>query len=326
MARPLRIQYPGAVYHVTNRGNERMPIFKNDVDRSQFLKILTQSISTYDIRMHSYVLMSNHYHLLAETPLGNLGEFMRHFNITYTSYFNRTHKRSGHLFQGRYKSFLVEKDAYLSAVSRYIHLNPVKIGGIRMQPPKEQLHYLWSYEWSSLPGYLSAKFSNDFMEYKFVLDEFGGDNEKGRLAYMKQLKADLLGGVPIKEKIVGQSLLGNDDFVSTIKNKYINSKTDRERPAVGVVHRYVATENILKVLSDFLGETIDKLLTKSGVNRQIAMDVLYRLGGLKNPEIGKMMGVDYSTVSQGRKRIQAKADKDKSLRAFIKSIEKRCQE
>jgi putative transposase len=98
MARPLRIQYPGALYHVTNRGNERKALFKDDVDREAFLKILSQSIATYSVALHSYVLMANHWHMLAQTSLGNLSEFMRHFNISYTSYFNRRHNRSGHLY------------------------------------------------------------------------------------------------------------------------------------------------------------------------------------------------------------------------------------
>ena len=127
MARALRVQYPGALYHITNRGNERKALFKDDVDRREFLKILSQSINTYGVTMHGFVLMKNHWHILAQTPLGNLGEFMRHFNITYTSHYNRRHKRVGQLYQGRYKSFLVELESYLSKVSRYIHLNPVKV-------------------------------------------------------------------------------------------------------------------------------------------------------------------------------------------------------
>ena len=125
MARPLRIQYPNAVYHVTSRGNERKDIFKDDRDREHFLEILFQSLHTYSVILYSYVLMNNHFHLLVETPLGNLGAFMRHFNITYTSYFNRRHRRTGHLYQGRYKSIIVDKDAYLSVLFRYIHLTQI---------------------------------------------------------------------------------------------------------------------------------------------------------------------------------------------------------
>ncbi len=142
MARPLRVQYPGAVYHVTCRGNERKEIFRDDKDRSIFIEILGRSTKTYNIRLYSYVLMKNHFHLLLETPLGNLGEFMRHFNITYTGYFNRRHKRSGHLYQGRYKSLVVDKNEYLSVLSRYIHLNPVRINSFMQKTDKEKIDYL----------------------------------------------------------------------------------------------------------------------------------------------------------------------------------------
>lgn len=164
MARPLRIQYPGAFYHITNRGNERKPIFKDDADRTQFLEILTQSLSNYQVILHSFVLMSNHYHFLLETPLGNLSEFMRYFNIRYTSHFNRRYNRVGHLFQGRYKSVLVDKNSYLSAVSKYIHLNPVKIRGLIRKPVVEQMEYLSRYAWSSLQGFVQSE-----KRYTFVL-------------------------------------------------------------------------------------------------------------------------------------------------------------
>ena len=128
MARALRVQYPNAVYHVTCWGNEQKPIFRDDGDRSIFLKNLVHSIDIYTVKVYSYVLMTNHFHFLLETPLGNLSEFMRHFNISYTGYFNQRHRRSGHLYQGRYKSILVDKEAYLSILSRYIYLNPIRVG------------------------------------------------------------------------------------------------------------------------------------------------------------------------------------------------------
>ena len=138
MARPLRIQYPDAVYHVTCRGNEKQNIYRDDADRSRFLQQLNQSVNIYTVKLHSYVLMTNHFHLLVETPLGNLSEFMRHFNIAYIGYFNRRHKRVGHLYQGRYKAILVDKDAYLSVLSQYIHLNPVRIKALEKTDPREK--------------------------------------------------------------------------------------------------------------------------------------------------------------------------------------------
>ena len=138
MSRPLRVEYPGAVYHITCRGNEKKAIFRDSLDRESFLEILIQSQKIYGVRLFAYVLMENHFHFLLETPLGNLGQFMRRFNITYTSYFNRAHKRVGHLYQGRYKSILVDGESYLSELSRYIHLNPVRIKGLKNKTPEER--------------------------------------------------------------------------------------------------------------------------------------------------------------------------------------------
>jgi len=126
LARPLRITYPGAFYHVTSRGNERKAVFKNKRDREKFLEYLESATLRYDARIHAYCLMDNHYHLLMETPSGNLSQIMRHINAAYTTYYNVKHDRAGHLFQGRYKAILVEIDAYAKELSRYIHLNPVR--------------------------------------------------------------------------------------------------------------------------------------------------------------------------------------------------------
>ena len=157
MARPLRIQYPGALCHVTCRGNEQKDIYQDDADRRRFLQLLSQSLPIYTVKLYSYILMANHFHLLLETLLVNLAEFMRHFNITYTSDYNRRHQRVGHLHQDRYQSLLVEKDSYLSVLSRYLHLNPVRIKTLERAPPKEKIRHLLQYPWSSLPGYLSQR-------------------------------------------------------------------------------------------------------------------------------------------------------------------------
>jgi len=321
MARPLRIEYPGALYHVTNRGNERKPIFKDDIDRQEFLEILARSLAVYSVKLYSFVLMSNHFHLLVETPLGNLSQFMRHLNISYTSAFNRRHHRTGHLYQGRYKSFLVEEDAYLSMVSRYIHLNPVKIGSNRSKPVAEQLDILWKYKWSSFPGFVALEKRWLLVDYSAVLEEFGGDTSSGRTKYKKQIAADLTEGLPVKERIVGQSLLGSNDFVQRIKNTYLDAASSRELPALAEVRKYLAQDVILESLRKVTGKTREDIVNRTGPLRQMAMDLLYRSGGMKNPEIGKLMGVDYSTVSQGRKRFREHLDKDKELQALYAKIE-----
>lgn len=320
MARSLRIQYPGAFYHVINRGNARQPIFRDDIDRKQFLKILSQSVEIYKTVIHGFVLMENHYHLLVETPLGNLAESMRYFTITYTSYFNRRHQRVGHLFQGRYKSVLIEQEKYLAAVSQYIHLNPVKTDKLSIKPAARQLEYLRGYSWSSLPGIFSAKARHDFVEYSLVLADYGGDNADGRQAYMSNLAEGLSQDSELQKKIIGQCLLGGDDFVSHIQQKYGVRRKNREIPAVRRITRHLAPDHIIATIARGVGCEPDELLKKRGRWRWLAMDLLYSYGGMNNREIGELMGVDYSTVSQGRKRLRQSLADDEQLKKMTERM------
>ena len=165
MARPLRIEYPGAFYHVTSRGNERKDIFKSNTDREMFLSYLASAQEKYEAVVHAYCLMSNHYHLMIETPQGNLSQIMKYINSSYTNFFNIKRKRTGHLLQGRYKAILVEADAYATELSRYIHLNPVRAGMVRS--PEE-------YRWSSY-SYYTERSSPSWLKTGFILGYFGTD-------------------------------------------------------------------------------------------------------------------------------------------------------
>ena len=325
MARPLRIQYPGAVYHITCRGNDRKDIFKDNIDRKKLLEILVHSLMVYKVKLFSYVLMDNHFHLLIETPLGNLSEFMRQFNITYTGYYNRRHKRIGHLYQGRYKSILVDKEAYLSVLSRYIHLNPVKVKGMLKLPIEERIKKLTRYPWSSLQGYLNGNRRLPFIDYGMVLSEYGGDTEMARKKYKNLLYAELSKDIDIKDKIIGQSLIGGSEFIEWVKEKFINKDISNEIPAVKEIHCYNSLEGIMVAIKEVTGKSPDDLKEDKGVYRQIAMDLLYRFGGLKGEEIGKIFGVGYTSVSQERRRLAKKMQKDRKLWELIIRIEGLCQ-
>ena len=322
MSRPLRIEYPGAVYHVTCRGNERKSIFRDDKDRNRFLEILQQSIKIYNITVYSYILMLNHFHILVKTPLGNLGQFMRHFNISYIIYFNRRHRRVGHLYQGRYKSMVIDTDEYLSMVSRYIHLNPVRVVDMKGKSPEEKIKYLRSYKWSSFPGYIKKKEMKSFVDYEPILIENGGLNTNGRREYQRVIYSNITNGIEIKDKIVEQSILGDESFVEWIKEKVIPKKPDRECPQLSKLQKYKAKETIINAVEKETGKNIELIIKERGTIRQIAMDLLYRLGGMKSMTIGEMFGVDYSTVSQGRKRLREKMLKDKTINKLIMSIER----
>ena len=208
MARPLRIEYGkrqkqlsffrnckckfifasflSAWYHFTSRGNERNPIFKGDLDRKEFLNILKDNLEKYMVRLHGDVLMENHFHLILHTPSGNLNRFAQRFNTSYTVYYNRRNKCYGHLYQGRYKAIFEENDSYLSALSRYIHLNPVRIKKIKKLPLSGQIECLRAYRWSSNLGYGLLRYRNDFMCYHGVL-EYIRKRLKGKLQEDKSL-------------------------------------------------------------------------------------------------------------------------------------------
>ena len=172
MARPLRIEYPGAVYHITGRGNERKAIFKDDHDRKAFLSTLQHANNRYNWTCHSYCLMNNHYHLLIETPDGNLSIGMRQLNGIYTQLYNKRHKRNGHLFQGRYKAILIQKDTHLLEVYRYIVLNPVRAGTVG-QPD--------AWKWSSYRATAGREQPHPCLTTAWILGQFSrkrGDAEK----------------------------------------------------------------------------------------------------------------------------------------------------
>ena len=321
MVRPLRIEYPDAVYHVTCRGNERKAIFKDDKDRRRFLDVLNQSIEIYNIEVFSYVLMKNHFHFLIKTPLGNLSMFMRHFNITYTSYFNRRHRRVGHLYQGRYKSMVIDSNEYLSVVSRYIHLNPVRIKEMRKKNVEEKFKYLNDYKWSSFPGFINRRKMETFVNYEPVLLDFGGVNAGGRKEYKKLIFSNMADGLEIKDKVIGQSILGGEEFIEWIKSNFFEKDRDRERPSLLRIQKYKAKETIIEAVEKEVGKNIDWIKKERGTLRQITMDLLYRLGGLKSRAIADIFGVDYSTVSIGRKRLREKLKKEKKTRNLMRDLE-----
>jgi len=322
MARQLRIQYDGAIYHITCRGNEQRDIFRDDDDRKEFLSTLERSLTIYSVKLYTYVLMRNHFHLLVETPLGNLAEFMRHFNISYTGYFNRRHRRVGHLYQGRYKSILVDKDAYLSVLSRYIHLNPVRVRALAKRPLEERRRHLSTYPWSSLPGYLDKKKCESFVDYSMILADFGGETEQARTEYRKRLHTDLSEGIDLSEGTVASGILGTEGFVTWVKETFLRGKAKREQPSAEVIHRIWSREAILKAVEKETGKDVETIKRDKSDLRRMTMELLYRHGRLKGPEIGAIFGIDYSSVSQERKRLGERIANDPQLDTLFSQLER----
>ena len=320
MSRALRIQYPGAVYHVTCRGNERRDIFRDDEDRKSFLEILAGSRTIYSVRLYAWVLMENHFHLLLETPLGNLNEFMRRFNITYTSFFNRRHQRVGHLYQGRYKSFLVEKENYLSVLSRYIHLNPARTDDMKSQPAKEKMKSLLDYRWSTLPGYVTGKNRWPGVNYELVLADYGGDHTAGRRAYRRGIWEDLTGEIDLKGNIVGGNILGGEGFIQWVKEKFVKNLPTRDYTGYRTLKRYKSREQVQDLLAVETGLEWEQINASKGDLRRLAMELLYQGGGLTGEEIGSLLGVGYSAVSQERKRLRLKMIGDTVLKSLFDRV------
>ena len=327
MARQLRIQYPGAFYHVTCRGNERQDIYRDKTDYETFLETLADSLAVHNVSLLAFVCMTNHFHLLLTTPEGNLSEFMRCFNISYTSAFNRRHNRSGHLYQGRYKSFLVDADNYLKKVSRYIHLNPVRIKRHAGKPVKDQIKILSEFKYSSFSGYVNMKNRVDFISYKKVLDGFSGDTTEGRRIYRqfvyKGLKEDPKSPL---EAGKGHGIVGSSGFTEYIRNKYLEKiplKSQREQPHLKAVSVKYAPEKLIAWFCETIKEDQSQICRRgrNSTDRAILMELLYRYCHIKQPEIGLLVGgIDYSAVSVARKRLRLKMEKDASLKRKFAGI------
>jgi putative transposase len=179
MARPLRLEFEEAIYHITARGNRRERIFAGDADRARFLEMVARSLPRFEVELHAYVLLPNHFHLLVRTRRANLSRWMHWVMVSYTIWFNRRHGKVGHLFQGRYKSLLVEGGNYLLGLSRYVHLNPVRGKVIGAGDPTERRARLRAYRWSSYRGYAGLSKQAEFVTEELVL---GSGRARGQSA------------------------------------------------------------------------------------------------------------------------------------------------
>jgi len=307
MARPLRINFPGAFYHVTSRGNEQKNIFKSKRDREKFFEYLDSATQRYDAVIHAFCLMDNHYHLLIETPSGNLPRIMRHINGAYTTYFNTKRARSGHLLQGRYKAILVEIDEYAKELSRYIHLNPVRAK--LSETPEE-------YDWSSYPFYIGVKKPPQWLYTDFILGYFGSKVSIAQRRYRDFVSAMIHRKYrnPLDE-VVGSTLLGSPGFITLIKDKFLSGKKpEKELPALKELAEKASMHDIFDEVESVLGK-------QPSLSRSVKMFLCQRYTGEKLKDIGTHFGIGESGVSQANRRMVGKISKDKKLKKKIAKIE-----
>jgi len=335
MSRPLRIQYPNAYYHVTCRGNEQREIFRDSEDQQVFLRLLVRSVDIFGVRLLAYALMPNHFHLLLCTPKGNLSEFMRHFNISYTGSFNRRHMRTGHLYQGRYQAFLIDADSYLLEVSRYIHLNPLRMKS--KEPSEKRWQEVLASDSTSLPGYLNRNNRKAFIHYTTILDYFKDDGGTSENLYRKFMAAGKENQIasPL-EKGKGTGILGNDDFIKEIKKLFGKERKDkrarREQPEFRELGKTMYPDDLIARYAKMVQKSREELTTKGkqSIERVILMELLYRLCNATQREIGEYLGnIDYSAVSQARRRLCEKMKKEPEWGNKFNQIQDRlikCQE
>lgn len=294
----------------------------DDKDRNKFFSLLNNSLETYQVVLYAYILMNNHFHLLIQTRKANCSEFMRHFNICYTSWFNWRHHRSGNLYQGRYKAFLVDADSYLLEVSRYLHLNSVRIRSMGSLDYREKWRYVRDYKWSSLPGYVHACHVIPNIDYDLLLSMVG-DRRAYRTFIIDGLKHKIAS--PFK-KVQSRIILGNDGFVKQVK-RYLKRGSVREQPSYReLVRNILEPELVLGILRRECGisEELLKERKSNGVIRGIVAELLYKYCEITQRQIGNILGgIDYGAVYLLRRRLRENMNKNESVIKKYKEIEAR---
>ena len=279
MARPLRIEFPGAIYHVTSRGNERKDIFRSDTDRNLFLTILARTIGRMQWHCHAYCLMGNHYHLVLETPQANLSRGMRQLNGCYTQSINRQRQRVGHLFQGRYKAILIERESYLLTVLRYVVLNPVRARMVARPQEWPWSNHAATGGWAPAPHWL---------ETDWVLSEFGKRRAAAQKRYRAFVDAALEARDSLWDQLRQQVILGSESYAEKMLGNVSNNGDLQEIP---LVQRQRPPQPLA-------------WYREQGMEEHRAMAEAHLNGGYRLREIAEVFGVHYSTVSRAVRRCE----------------------
>ncbi len=300
MSRALRIEFPGAVYHVTSRGIEGRGIVADDRDRGRWLAQVERVVRLRRWRVFAFALMGNHFHLFLQTPEPNLSVGMRDLNSSYASYFNTRHSRAGHLFQGRYRACLVEGEGYWLEVSRYVHLNPVR-AGLVAKPER------WT--WSSYPGYHRPTRRLAWVDYERVLKEFGGDTAAGRRRYREFIAGGL--GRPLDSPLATAAhglVLGSDQFVERIQALLDRRPADAELPVLTQLRPRPQLPAIVAAVAEHYGCDPSAWVAGSRCDhpaRCVAAYLARHLAGETNRRIAQALGYrNPSSVTVACRRIR----------------------
>jgi REP element-mobilizing transposase RayT len=317
MARPLRIEYPGAYYHIMNRGLSRREIFLEDKGRGQFLDLLSDISRLWKIEIYAYCLMDNHYHLLVQTPKGGLSRAMRHLDGIYTQRFNRSHHRDGPLFRGRYKAILIDAEEYFLSVVRYIHQNPVMAGVVSDMD---------RYRWSSHRGYLYKSERPRWLNTRSVLSRFGRLRE-----YREFMRSEMEKGVvDFYRGPYQRPILGDRGFVQWVRQRVgERARVEEEKPESRTVFG-LGIEQIARVTAKVYGKRLEELRRsrrgEENEARSMAMYLCRSLGGHKHSEIGRVLGLEKtSSVSSACLRMKARVGAERKIARRAQRIEAELQ-
>ncbi len=330
MARKLRIEYPGATYHVMNRGIDRRVLFRNERDYRRFETALGGLVELHQVLVHAYCLLPNHFHLLVETPRGNLSRFMQALQTRYGVYFNRKYGRSGHVFQGPYKAILVEDGEYVLKLSRYIHLNPVRTSAFKDCSLKDQIAALRRYRWSSYGDYIRPAKRRAWLSCARSEDNVASMFGTKRHGYRTYVEAGLRAeGDEMTEMLrEGLPAIGSDEYLERIHSMYQDlrgkGKRKQEDAADWKSSKVATPARILQAVLDGL-EIGKQDLTRrrgGGLYRAIAAILLQKYGGMTQREVADHLGVTTgAAISMQRKALTQRLTTDAELRRIMVRIE-----
>ena len=318
MSRPLRIEYPGAWYHVMNRGRRRENIFLSAGDYEMFIKLLQETSDNWNLKISAYCLMSNHYHLLVQTPDGNLSRSMRHINGVYTQRFNRRHKKDGQLFRGRYKAVLIDADSYLLEVLRYIHRNPIRAG------IAEKLN---DFAWSSHRGYISGAKKWEWLHKDFPLSMLSSSKNRRKSAYIDFVSLDEPKEIKRFYSLKNQpSVLGDKAFREWIKEKFSDLQLQEEIPESRMLAP--SPEKIIDIVCDHFRVNKEQLaISRRGTEnlpRDVAIYLVRHYSRDTLVGIGRYFAIsNYSTVSSAVERVKLRMKNERTLQKHLETLEKK---
>ena len=316
MGRAWRIEFEGALYHVLSRGNEQRDIFFDDTDRRMFLETVGEMAQRFEMDLFAYVLMDNHYHLLLRTRRANLSRAMQWLGVTYTNRVNARHSRSGHLFQGRFKSMLVQNDAYLMRLSYYIHRNPLRAGMVER---------LADYPWSSYRAYAYGKPVAEWLNTDVILSQLA-NVEDSHKAYRENIQDYAEEEGRLWEDLRHGFILGTEHFVREIRRKFLPEIPNHDVPQQKLLKRDIGLDQVIAKAATFLGCDVEDLRKAARIpprrvlERDLLLYGIWQLGIRTNSQIGEIFGLTGSAVSRRVAVLKNKAANDKPIQDRIRDL------